>query len=338
MLALAFCSALLAVDPGSAPAEVRQTYEEARARAGRSPEGQIRLALWCEAHGLTAERLNHLALAALADPANATARGLMGLVAYQGPVPPPRGRRREGRGPAGPGRVRSSPVEGQVHRARPVGAGRLGRRAGLEGAGPRPLHGRDPARPLPRPRLAAAGLQEARGSVGHRRPGPRREGRRRRPGPGRQDVAALARSVQDAARPALEAARGRGPRWPRSPTLAPCPRSSTSSPPAASRTLAGRCNCSGRSIPPPPLGRWPGWRSPPGRPRPGGRPSRRSGGATLANSSGSGSAWSASRSASTSGRWPAPARKGSCSSRAGRPTSVASTPRRRRRPSPTCPA
>jgi len=34
--------------------------------------------------GLTAERLGHLARAVLADPANVTARGLMGLVAYEG--------------------------------------------------------------------------------------------------------------------------------------------------------------------------------------------------------------------------------------------------------------
>ena len=40
--------------------------------------------LWCEAHGLTAERAKHLALAVLSDPAHATARGLMGLVAYHG--------------------------------------------------------------------------------------------------------------------------------------------------------------------------------------------------------------------------------------------------------------
>ena len=44
----------------------------------------MRLALWCEAHGLTAERVKHLALAVLYEPSNALARGLMGLVAHQG--------------------------------------------------------------------------------------------------------------------------------------------------------------------------------------------------------------------------------------------------------------
>ena len=82
MLGLIVCAAVLAADPTSAPPP--ESYSEARARAGRSPDEQVRLALWCEAHGLAAERLHHLALAVLADPAHATARGLMGLVAYQG--------------------------------------------------------------------------------------------------------------------------------------------------------------------------------------------------------------------------------------------------------------
>jgi len=42
------------------------------------------MALWCEAHGLGTERLKHLAIAVLTDPAHATARGLLGLVEFQG--------------------------------------------------------------------------------------------------------------------------------------------------------------------------------------------------------------------------------------------------------------
>lgn len=57
-------------------------YQEAKFQAQRQPEAHIRLALWCEAHGLKAERLKHLAVAVLADPKNATARGLLGLVRY----------------------------------------------------------------------------------------------------------------------------------------------------------------------------------------------------------------------------------------------------------------
>ena len=79
--------ALLSVagTPETTPSpEVRQQYQEQQAHAGRTPDDQVRLALWCEAHGLQAERLRHLARAVLTDPAHATARGLMGLVEYGG--------------------------------------------------------------------------------------------------------------------------------------------------------------------------------------------------------------------------------------------------------------
>ncbi len=81
MLGLIVCAAVLAAEPSPSPPG---SYAEARARAGRSPDDQVKLALWCEAHGLAAERLHHLALAVLADPTHVTARGLMGLVAYNG--------------------------------------------------------------------------------------------------------------------------------------------------------------------------------------------------------------------------------------------------------------
>jgi Pretoxin HINT domain len=64
-------------------------YKAAAARAGHDPNAQVRLALWCEAHGLTSERLKHLSLAVLYDPTNTLARGLMGLVAYRGKWAPP---------------------------------------------------------------------------------------------------------------------------------------------------------------------------------------------------------------------------------------------------------
>jgi len=59
-------------------------YDAARAGVGRGADAHVKLALWCEARGLKAERLKHLALAVLIDPKNATARGLMGLVDYRG--------------------------------------------------------------------------------------------------------------------------------------------------------------------------------------------------------------------------------------------------------------
>ncbi len=81
------CVSLIATAPmgdPTPPNDITQTYQEARAKAGRSPEEQVRLALWCESHGLSAQRLNHLTLAVLADPKNLTARGLMGLILHEG--------------------------------------------------------------------------------------------------------------------------------------------------------------------------------------------------------------------------------------------------------------
>ena len=37
-----------------------ESYQQAKANAGRTPDDQVKLAYWCEAHGLTAERLKHL--------------------------------------------------------------------------------------------------------------------------------------------------------------------------------------------------------------------------------------------------------------------------------------
>jgi len=61
-----------------------KAYEAAKTKVGRDATSQVRLALWCEKHGLSAEKVKHLALAVLANPADSTARGLLGLVAYQG--------------------------------------------------------------------------------------------------------------------------------------------------------------------------------------------------------------------------------------------------------------
>jgi hypothetical protein len=81
------CSVLLGVGvgdgdgrPAGPTAEDRRAYEEKAAEAGRDADAQVRLALWCEGHGMPAERLNHLGLAVLADPAHAVARGLLGQV------------------------------------------------------------------------------------------------------------------------------------------------------------------------------------------------------------------------------------------------------------------
>jgi hypothetical protein len=63
-----------------APNADLETYQSMQARAGRDPAAHIRMALWCEQHGLNAEKMKHLALAVLRDPQNTMARGLMGLL------------------------------------------------------------------------------------------------------------------------------------------------------------------------------------------------------------------------------------------------------------------
>jgi hypothetical protein len=83
--AVLVCTSLIASFPTEGPSSPDvAAYEAARAQAGRDPEAHVRLALWCEAHGLKAERMKHLAIAVLSDPKNAMARGLMGLVAHRG--------------------------------------------------------------------------------------------------------------------------------------------------------------------------------------------------------------------------------------------------------------
>ncbi len=83
MLAMALlCLGLVeSADPSSAD---KTAYQEAAAKAGKDPSAQVKLALWCEAHGMSAERMKHLAAAVAQDPAHAIARGLMGLVARGG--------------------------------------------------------------------------------------------------------------------------------------------------------------------------------------------------------------------------------------------------------------
>ena len=64
-------------------------YQAAAAKASRDPQAHLELAIWCEAHGMEAERLKHLTLASSIDPHNAAARGMMGLVPYRGQWLPP---------------------------------------------------------------------------------------------------------------------------------------------------------------------------------------------------------------------------------------------------------
>ena len=88
MLSILLAGLLLAAteDGPAAPAAGNDlsAYREMLAKSGRDADAQVRMALWCEAHGLKPERLRHLAAAVMADPSHAAARGLMGLVAYGG--------------------------------------------------------------------------------------------------------------------------------------------------------------------------------------------------------------------------------------------------------------
>ncbi|MHB1556887.1 MAG: hypothetical protein ACYC61_05325, partial [Isosphaeraceae bacterium] len=59
-------------------------YRAAAAKAGHDAQAHVRLALWCEAHGMDAQRIRHLSLAVAYDPANALARGLLGMANYKG--------------------------------------------------------------------------------------------------------------------------------------------------------------------------------------------------------------------------------------------------------------
>src|SRR4051812_31078399 len=85
MLGVLIVASVLLVDGPAEPAPAEQdSYEAALAQVGRGADAQVRLALWCEAHGLDAERVKHLSLAVLKDPAHPLARGLLGMVSYGG--------------------------------------------------------------------------------------------------------------------------------------------------------------------------------------------------------------------------------------------------------------
>ncbi len=88
---LVMCSGLFVNLPvqEKPPSTDLANYQAIKLKVGHDSDAHVRLALWCEAHGLGAERLKHLALAVLTTPSHTTARGLMGLVSYQGRWQPP---------------------------------------------------------------------------------------------------------------------------------------------------------------------------------------------------------------------------------------------------------
>jgi hypothetical protein len=88
MIHVAFLAAILSAcpsDDGSGPvAAERKTYEALRIKAGKDPAALVKLSLWCEAHGFSAERGKHLMEAIGVNPDNIAAHGLLGLISYRG--------------------------------------------------------------------------------------------------------------------------------------------------------------------------------------------------------------------------------------------------------------
>jgi hypothetical protein len=76
---------LLMVVPGDSPTpEERSAYESAAAKAGRDVVAHIRLASWCELHGMHVERHKHLGIALELAPDNPAVHGLLGQVSSGG--------------------------------------------------------------------------------------------------------------------------------------------------------------------------------------------------------------------------------------------------------------
>jgi hypothetical protein len=76
---------MMLASPGDGPAtsnDIRAEYDTLNKQARRDADARVRLALWCERHGMLAERSEQLALAVFADPKNTLARALLGQVRY----------------------------------------------------------------------------------------------------------------------------------------------------------------------------------------------------------------------------------------------------------------
>jgi Pretoxin HINT domain len=73
---------LLAAVPADSPTrEEMSAYQAAAARAGRDAQAHIRLATWCELHGMQVERHKHLGIALELAPDHPAIHGLLGQVA-----------------------------------------------------------------------------------------------------------------------------------------------------------------------------------------------------------------------------------------------------------------
>ena len=72
---LVVCLGLIVADDRAVPCRrtrrIGPPYQAAQAKAGHDAKAHVKLALWCQSHGLGAERMKHLAMAVLYDPTNA---------------------------------------------------------------------------------------------------------------------------------------------------------------------------------------------------------------------------------------------------------------------------
>jgi hypothetical protein len=76
---------LLTAMPGDSPTpEELSAYQAAAAKAGESVAAHIRLASWCELHGMQVERHKHLGIALELAPENPAVHGLLGQVSDNG--------------------------------------------------------------------------------------------------------------------------------------------------------------------------------------------------------------------------------------------------------------
>ena len=73
-------------DPSTAN---RLTYAAARVKAGKDAAAHVQLALWCEAHGMTAERIEHLNLATSLEASNVLAAACLDWSIFRANGPSP---------------------------------------------------------------------------------------------------------------------------------------------------------------------------------------------------------------------------------------------------------
>ena len=83
VLIFGVCLAAAPAAESESKANALVLYQQAKAEVGRDADSHVRLALWCEMYGLKSERIKHLTIAILTDPAHAAAHGLLGMVKFR---------------------------------------------------------------------------------------------------------------------------------------------------------------------------------------------------------------------------------------------------------------